>query len=341
MAMVCPQCSETYQQTLHCPKCGVRLLYQSKRHHFDAALAGPAGHWLHTPIGRIVAGILLAQGLAYGLQLLGNAYLQVTVADAPQSVWSTLFGLVALQAIQGFSLLAGGALAGAGQRRASVLGAVVGSVHGSVFLLLQHLHGGRLTEVAMYGQPVLHVAFGALGAILGGSIWRPLPIIAMPEFETDKKSRPIRRASLTLSALRGPVAWGRVSAGIVIVTAGFLWGPGLLKVLLEASQGKLMVNDHLQAQLVTWEIIGLATLLGAAVAGATTPNGLKQGLCVGVGASILLIGNYLGGKNVLIEQILYTTFSILSLTVAGGWFGGQLFPPVMPFPRRVRVPSAF
>src|SRR5204862_5902870 len=101
-------------------------------------------------------------------------------------------------------------------------------------------------------------------------------------------------------------------AGIVIVTAGFLWGPKLLSVVLEASQGTLKVNDRLQAQLVTWEIIGLVTLLGAAFAGATTRNGFKQGLCVGVGASVVLVGNQLG-TNLLNEQIGYTVFSILCL----------------------------
>jgi hypothetical protein len=90
---------------------------------------------------------------------------------------------------------------------------------------------------------------------------------------------------------------------------------------------------------VTWEIIGLATLLGAAIAGATTPNGLKQGLCVGIGSCIVLVGNYLGARTVGLEQIVFTVFSILCLTVAGGWFGGQLFRPV-PLMRRRGLGSA-
>ena len=147
----------------------------------------------------------------------------------------------------------------------------------------------------------------------------------MPEFENDKIAVPEKESSL-LTALRGPVAWGRVSAGIIIVIAGFLWGPGLLVLALQASQGTLRINDQLQAQLVTWEIIGLMTLLGAAVAGATTRNGLKQGLCVGVGASVLLIGNYLGSNNISPEQVLYIPFAIVGLTIAGGWFGGQSVP---------------
>ncbi|HYV34178.1 MAG TPA: hypothetical protein VE988_00655 [Gemmataceae bacterium] len=309
------------------------MLYQSKAHRCDDDLPGHGNPWLHTAIGRIVISILLAQGLAYGLQSLCNAALHATATDPMDPVWSTLFGLVLLQVIQAFSLFAAGSLAGAGQRHAGILGGIVGFVHGVVFLVVLRMRGEQLTEVALFGQPLLHIAFGALGGVFGGLVWRPLPVVAMPEFDTDKQPKP-RRESSFFSALKGPVAWGRVSAGIVVVTAGFLWGPGLLSVVLDASQGKLKFNDRLQAQLVTWEIIGLATLLGAALAGATTRNGLKQGLCVGVGASILLIGNYLSGRNILVEQIIYTPSSIVGLTIAGGWFGGQLFPPVLTIRRR-------
>jgi hypothetical protein len=340
MAMVCPQCKGSFEQSLHCPTCGVHLLYQTRLPRRDSQTAGPGGQWLQTSVGRMAAGMLLAQGLAYSLHLLCNAGLQVTAAPAEQTVWSTLYGLVLLQLLQAVSLLAGGALAGAGQRRPAGLGAAVGAVHGSLFLLVQRLQGGpQVTEVALYGQPLLHVALGSLGAVLGASIWRPLPVLAMPDFETERQTKTVRTRSLTLAALRGPVAWGRVFAGIVIVTAGFLWGRNLLSVVMDASQGTLKINDRLQAQLVTWEIIGLVTLLGAAIAGSTTLNGLKQGLCVGIGASILLIGNHLGGKNVFLSQMVLTTTSILGLTIAGGWFGGQLFPPVHSVHQRHRVRS--
>jgi hypothetical protein len=337
MAMVCPKCSKSFEQCLNCPACGVRLLYESK------ARPGEAQHgsasWLHTALGRIAAGIVLAQGLSYGLQMLCTAWLLATMDEAHQSVWSTLFGLVLLQVLQGCSLLIGGALAGAGQRQSILVGAVVGLASAFIFLLIQDIKGEPITEINLYGQPLLHIAFGTLGAVIGACIWRPLPTLAMPEFDTDQKALLGRGRKRAFAALRGPVAWGRVFAGIIIVTAGFLWGPGLLAIVLEASQGRLKLNDQLQAQLVTWEIIGLATLMGAAIAGATTSNGFKQGLCVGIGATIVLVGNYLGAKNLSSEQIVLTAFSILSLTVAGGWFGGQLFPPVHAVVRR-RVGSA-
>src|SRR5207248_4364495 len=104
---------------------------------------GESAQWVHTPMGRIIAGILLAQGLAYGLQLLCIAMLQAT-DGSHDSVWSTIFGLVLLQAIQAISLLIGGAVAGAGQRHAFLVGAVVGVAHGVSFLVVQALQGGVL-----------------------------------------------------------------------------------------------------------------------------------------------------------------------------------------------------
>lgn len=332
MAMVCPKCSGSFEQSLCCPSCGVRLLYETKGRRAGDNQDGTSNEWLHTPIGRIVAGILLAQGLAYGMQMLCTAGLLATTDATQETLWSTLFGLILLQALQGLSLLIGGAVAGAGQRRAIVVGAVVGLTHGVLFLLIQHLQGEPITEIALYGQPVLHIGFGVVGAVIGSTIWRPLPTVAMPDSEPEKNMLP--RGKSGLAILRGPVAWSRVFAGIIVVTVGFVWSPALLHIILDASQAKLKTNDRLQAQLVTWEIMGLCTLLGAAIAGATTRNGFKQGLHVGLGASVVLIGNYLGGSSVAPEQIGYTFITIMGLTMTGGWFGGQLFPPVASVRRR-------
>jgi hypothetical protein len=337
MAMVCPRCNGAYEQALHCPTCGVRLLYQSHQGRARSAEASDIGQWLHTPLGRVITAILLAQGLAYGLQLLCTAGV-MAAQEAETSVWSTLYGLVLLQAVQGLSLLAGGALAGAGQRRAFFLGAFVGLVHGLIFLVAQEVRGDKVTDVSLYGQPILHVAFGAIGAVIGASIWRPLPTLAMPEFDIDTNFKPARGRRPLLAALRGPVAWGRVAAGVGIVAVGFLWGPALFTAAMEAGQAP-RITDKLQATLVTWEIIGLATLLGAAIAGSTTRNGLKQGLCVGIGASVVLVTIYLSDHSPASEKALYTVASILPLTIAGGWFGGQLFPPVYEISRGRRAGS--
>jgi hypothetical protein len=129
--------------------------------------------------------------------------------------------------------------------------------------------------------------------------------------------------------LDGPVHLTRVLMGIALVLTGVLWSNVILDFALEASQGKLALRSHLQAQLVSWEISGLAILVGSGFAGACTYNGLKQGLCVGIGAGLVYAGLQFGSPDANLEKTLFMMMGIFALSVAGGWFGGQLLPPVV------------
>jgi hypothetical protein len=277
-------------------------------------------------------GLLLAQGLAYGLRMLCNAGLQVTTEEMPPDVWATLTGLILLQGLQGIGLLVGGGLAGAGQPRGVLLGSAVGLVNGFVALMLQHINGEPVTEVLLYGQPILHLAFGTLGGLVGTLIWRPLPSLSLasPPGEASPKRLPAPPHPVWAA----PVSWGRVVLGIVVVLAGVFWPKVILSFVLEASNGKMSLSTHLQAELVTWEVSALIVLLGAGLAGATAFSGFKQGLCVGIGATLCLIAAQLGGRSLSLEQTVLSLFGILTLSVVGGWFGGQLFPPVVASRRR-------
>jgi hypothetical protein len=287
--------------------------------------------WQQTPWGRILIGLLLSQGLYYGLwNLLKGIHLALAGQEA-HDVWSTLYGLLLLQALQGLALVVGGALAGAGQRRGVAYGGVVGVWNGLIFVWLQHRNLDWFTPVMLYGQPILQTAFGAAGGFLGTLIWRPLPgILTIPNAE-ESGPLPSRRRFALLS---GPVAWGRVVMGIGVALGGAMWADAILDWVLAASEGKLSIDSHLQAHLVTWEITGLAMLIGSALAGATTANGVKQGLCVGSGTAILLLGLRLGERTVHGDGLAMALMSALVLGLVGGWFGGQLFPPVLPHVRR-------
>jgi len=275
--------------------------------------------------------VLLTQGLSYGLQLLCTAGLLVTDEEAHKGLWATLVGLILLQGLQGLSLLIGGALAGAGQSRGLFLGTLLGMAHTSVWMVLQVLRHERLTEVTLYAQPLLFTTFGALGGLLGSVIWRPLPTVAvpLPALPNAKK-----KVAQSLPMLEGPIAWVRVLVGSGIVLAGLYWPKYVLDFVMNASNGKISWQSQLQAQLITWEIIGLVMLLGAALAGATTRNGLKQGLCIGIGTSILIVGTRLGNRTLVLDQTIIQVVVLLSLTAVGAWFGGQLFPPVQQLRRR-------
>src|SRR5438552_16608091 len=156
MSMVCPKCGEGYEQRLQCPRCYVRLTFEPRSH--PSVSENPwarTDQWQNTSWGRIFVGLLLAQGLYYGLRQLLTAGFMASGEGGPHDVWATLFGLVLGQALQGFGLLAGGLLTGAGQRRAVVLGAMVGAWSGILFIVMQQLYPTTLTPVALYGLPVL------------------------------------------------------------------------------------------------------------------------------------------------------------------------------------------
>ncbi len=326
MAMVCPQCHGSFDQKLECPTCGIRLLFQANVSGRAGTFADEHGQWQQTPWGRMLVGLILAQGLAHGLQLLVSAGVWASSEEAGRSVWATLFGLLLLEAIQGTSLLVGGAITGAGQVKGLQYAGPVGLVNGLIFLLWQRATSDALPEIALYAQPFVHMVFGALGGHIGMRIWKPLPSIQVPELEMPKRKRP---TAPSRGILDGRIHWVRVAMGTVLVIGGVVWSNGIRDWVVDASQGELKIRTQLQARLVSWEIAALAALLGAALAGATTFNGLKQGLCVGLIASVLIMGIHLSSPGFVLETTIFTLASTLCLTLAGGWFGGQLFPPIV------------
>jgi hypothetical protein len=331
MPMVCPKCNGAFEQRWQCPTCGVRLAYQSG----SLPVVGevdPGSPWGQTPWGRILVGVVLSQGLYHGLRQLATAGLLIGGPDAAHSVWSTISGLVVLQGIQAVCLVVAGMLAGAGLRQGILFGAIVGVWNGVLSVIVQAAAGGPHTAVTLLGQPILHTAFGAAGGFLGCQIWKPLPILAGPA--SPQIAPPIAAGRVRRPLFDGPVAWGRLLLGAAVAIGGAVWAHVILELVLEASQGALTISDHLQAQLVTWEVTGLAMLAGSALAGAGTANSLKQGLCVGVAVSAILFGFRLGVQHAGLNDLVLTVACSLALGLAGAWFGGSLFPPLAKGPIR-------
>ncbi len=333
MSMVCPQCQGSFSQRLHCPACGVRLEYRA-----GAARAAAAGDnaWQQTPWGRILIGLLLAQGLYYGLWHLCKAVAMGIDPDATTNFWATITGLVVLQSLQAVGLLSGGAVAGAGKRQGTVYGALMGLGNGLISAALQPHGPKESTPFLIYGLPLLHTALGSLGGFVGLLIWRPLTPVGVTVLAGPSR-RPVRRHGRGI--LGGPIAWFRVLAGSGVALGGALWASAILDLILDASEGKLSVDSNFQAYMVTWEITVLALLAGGVWAGATTGNGLKQGLCVGVTTAIVLLGVRLSGKSLHLDTLATTLIAAVMFSLIGGWFGGQLFPPLAGYVR-TRLGSA-
>jgi hypothetical protein len=336
MAMVCPQCQGSFSQRLQCPTCGTRLEYYASRR---AAAGSPEkpGAWQQAPWARIFIGLLVAQGLYYGLMHLCKAGLLVVNDQAARDVWVTLSGLLLLQGLQALGLLIGGGLAGAGQWRGLLYGGIVGAMNGVIFIVVEYQYAELFTPVALYGQPILQTAFGAAGGFVGSLIWRPISLPLGPAVPAGMRAQYPTKAS-TLFA--GPVAWPRVLAGAALAVAGATWATVILDLVISAGEGKLTIDSSLQAHLVTWEITALAMFVGSALAGATTSNGLKQGLCVGVGTAAMLVAFSFGAQHLQLDNLALTTGSALVICLVGGWFGSQLFPPVVDYGGRKRLGAA-
>jgi hypothetical protein len=306
MALVCSRCGQVYEQAHSCPRCGAATPADDAPP--TAVARGPL--WLHTSWGRILIGLILAQGLFYGLRhLLTGILLAVSGGDVV--VLDELRFLLVLQAIQVVSLLCGGLLAGAGQHNGLLLGALAGAWNGVLAVILRQNPAQELTIVGLYGQPLLHGAFCAAGGMIGAWIWKPIPLAAVPlALSTARKPPPRREAPL----FAGPVAWFRVVAGAAFAVAGTLTATMIFQKVLEASGGRLGTTHELQDRIITWELKSLAVLVGGALAGATTSNGFKQGIFVAVGVSLVLVGIQAPLPGHWLEATALTVVSTFSLT---------------------------
>jgi type IV secretory pathway VirB2 component (pilin) len=335
MPMVCPQCNRSFEQQLLCPTCNTRLLYHAHLRSGTEAVANSDLQWQHTPWGRILVGVVLSQGLAHGLQLIFLAGLQATGEDANGLNWNDPGQVIFVQALHGLSLLLGAILTGAGQRRGVFYGSIVGLLHGLITLGTMQWRGEALPEITLCAVPALHMAFGAAGGLLGSLIWRPLPTVQFAVQAEPRKNLHVAAVfTIGFTALAGRIAWLRVGLGVAIAVFGVLWSSAILQFILENAPTRLMVESVSQYQLFSSEIAALATFLAAGFAGATTTNGLKQGLCVGMGTGVLLTGFQLAKANPDMQVAGLTIISALLLSIAGGWFGGQLFPKIYARPRR-------
>jgi hypothetical protein len=325
--MLCPKCNESFDQRWQCPNCHVRLVYGPEPRRV-AAGSLKVGQWGQTPWGRIFIGIILSQGLYHGLRHLCTAGLLVSGDAAAQDVWSTLYGLIFLQAVQALCLLFAGMLAGAGLRQGPVYGGIVGVWNGILSIIVQGAGGVPFAPATLVGQPILHIAFGAAGGLLGSCIWKPLPVLTGPA--SPQVAQPLIPARFRRPLFEGPLAYGRILLGAGLAIGGAVWANVILGVVLDYSNGALTLSDNLQAKLVTWEVAGLAMIVGSAVAGVGTSNSLKQGLCVGLAASAVMLGFRVGSvQHSKPYELLLTVGCSIALALAGAWLGGSLFPPVV------------
>lgn len=336
MAMVCPKCSTSYEQRLQCPLCGARLLFHEGRRG-EHPPARPT-HWRQRPWGRILVGLMLSQGLFYALRQLLTAVLMATQEqEAIEQLGGKTAAVLSFQIVGGLALLVGTLFTGAGQRQGAFLGCMVGAWNGVLSVLFFRGPAQVMTPIAVLGQPLLQAVVGAVGGWVGSAFWKPIgetwsgDRLPMESEKLGLRKRDAFRPHFSLFA--GPVAWFRVSIGVFLAVAGTLTATFFFKKLLDLSHGTLATTDDLQDRLITMEIQALALLLGGVLAGTSTRNGIKQGFCVGLAATVILIGIEIQFVEHWLQMAGLTVVGAFSLSLVGGWFGSQLIPPIARPPR--------
>lgn len=336
MAMVCPQCRVAHVQKLACPACGSRLQYvllelsglRYRRPNFNS--------WRETPWGRLFVGLALALGMNHVVGDFMMAAKLISIERGQSALSGWLDSLVAMHALQIFSVFLAGLLTGAGQKRGAFYGAFVAFWSCVTFQVLAGAHYGVNDLPARFAELLLLTSCGAAGGLTGSVGWRTTKTAAVylrPRSTSVRRPRPYR------SGYAGPVAWMRVCMGIPLAVGGVVCAQSLREVLVDVGNGKLVIESYFQADFVAWEISALAILAGSAFAGATCNNGLKQGLCVGIGTATALLGIRLANPHVSAGFLVATVVAAVCLSVTGGWFGSQLLPPVVRAARQRRVYS--
>ncbi len=353
-ATACPRCRTPIEPSQPCPRCSSGLKHGAARLQLNLGDSRPALPWQQTPGGRVLLGTLLALGLSYGLLQIGMAALNALGIDATSGTIDPLAGLIVFQGLQVLAMLAGGMLTGAGQERGSFLGGLAGLLTG-VGVLAGMLAGVASTvvqsyssellspgspthDLIMFALPAQSLVVGAIGGFIGSVIWKPLLIPTDPRFSSLSQRTNARKDKLEGPSLRwtGPVAWFRVILGAAIAGVGALNASRIVDFVLGVSDYKLRVVTQFENHVAYGEVFGLCILFGGCFAGATRPNGLKQGVCVGFLVSVIMIGAISSASLDHAPSALFPVVSALLLAPVGGWFGSELFPPACRRHFRVR-----
>jgi hypothetical protein len=318
---ICPVCSKMYESDKGCPRCGGGNPHRP--------LPGP--RWLHTAWGRIAIGLVLAQGLFYGLQQLLTGILLFFTLTPEVSPWQDPHQVMLLQGVQLLCVFAGATLAAGGQQSGLLLGLMVGLWNGILSGATNQNPGQGSGLTDLVALTLLQGLFGILGGAVGTFIWKPIPLTVPNLLVPVPRPVPVRTS---YHFLEGRIAWVRVLLGTVLAVTGTLSASLLFNKLLDSAKGLLTTTSHLQDQLLIWEIKALAVFIGGALAGASTTNGPKQGLLVGLFASTVLIGIQMPRSTAPLEFSALTFVGTTALALAGGWFGGNLLPPLAKKSRR-------
>jgi len=356
MQLFCPACQAAFPGTQRCPRCGGLLLLPQEAAETSAprAKSAPPKPFQPTPVGRVIAGSLLALGLYLGLRKLGTGALLATHPD-PDAWWGSFEGLVAVFGAQVLAVIFGAVVAAAGRTGGFTFGSIVGGLCGAGFLGAELLAGAPPQDLVLYVQPVVLMLVGGIAGVFAARIWGAVPFLDIPIFDKNKLSS--SRFALEETQYRTrPTAWLRILAGATIMMAAVSVADKARTGAQKYSGGMLHVTSVGQAQFLTWQLAVLGVIGGGVMAAAGTGAGIRHGVMAGAlgGVGVLGMTSAAGQQFSPVAYwmstlqlahldpsdpaaIVAALSGVLILGVFGGWLGGTLFLPLAPEYMRQRL----
>lgn len=347
MQLFCPDCQAAFAGASSCPKCGGRLL--APQESFVQAAVAPAEE-LPTPVqttflGRVLLGTIASLGLflslrEFALAFSGGGFIEVF----------TLCG------IRYLAVAVGGLLTGAGRTNGSQPGFVSGLTVGALLTVHDVLSSGGNE----YWWPVgLAVGFplvaGAAGWV-GSRIWPApvdLPDVAVPSAVTASRASNLSRLTDGSEKRKGerPTVWLRILIGGLVAFAAIAASDPIRMFLANASRGIFNTGGYSRAAAVGAQLAAIVLVIGGMIAGAGTGAGLRHGFYTALFTAMIFYAAVLSRGAAADYPPVTGLFAYLDLTIdsffapqtvaiilafliglitAGGWLGGQLFPPLAP-----------
>jgi hypothetical protein len=290
---------------------------------------------------RLVAGLIFAQGLYLGLQQLWSA--AVLAGVVPEETRLAVQPYLA-PALQVLGVLIGGLVAGAGNSRGVIAGAVIGLANAVAFVLPSFASGKRPPDFLLFGAWLPLAVFGGAGGLLARQVFPSLFDLPDPNAKQEKEEKAKKKKEPP-----PPLAWFRVLGGAALSVGCTVWAGMIRDFIVGSAGGRLVIESRLQAEFIAWIISALAMIAGGAFAGAGTITGLRHGFLVGLlaSASTFVIHHQIVQEAMPAEQFFATLFGLpdsglpeaaqtllflltnsLLLGTLGGWLGGALLPKV-------------
>jgi putative membrane protein (TIGR04086 family) len=294
MRRVCPQCQEWFTKHFLCPRCGVALLDKLPETSQVAGSTQSGEQRRQKSQSRLLGGLVVTQGLAYGSTMIARALAQSQ--QVPPDWWEGSAGQAVLYTLQGISLLIGGLIISAGQKRGPVLGIIFALLNVAALMGLRAALKEPLPEPPIIGLTAGGaVVIGLIAGLIGSRIWSPMQ--PLPEsLLTASTSSMVAPTGLVMALPEVPkveepktpfgTRLAQATLGIVIITASVYFADDLRQLLPKS----IARNQSIQ-HLTTWSFAAIGSFLGGCVAGyKVKKGGLMNGIVAGVLGAMVVIG---------------------------------------------------